>query len=222
MLNFFQKQKGIALMLAIVMVSFVLLVVIFSSAISSGQLKFTSGQNDSTRAFSAADTGIEYALSRINLKLPVGQDASTCGCDALNALGSTWCPSGMPLSSNAEYCVMVDNPATPRKITAVGRTTDTKIRRSLEVLVPAYAAGGNTFNTFCVAGGANLVPNTVCTGLGYAGATGLTGTSAGNCAAADYATAQKTALIISTVDNAGANRSFTTLGTNYYAVQCFK
>src|SRR3990167_6594742 len=140
----FLRQKGMALLLSIMMVTLILLLAVFVSSISTGQIRFTGSSTDSARAFSAADAGIEYAMSRINLGLAVGGSTDPCACGANPAV----CPSAV-LSSNTKYCVTADNPVSPRKITAVGVTTDTSIRRSLEVMVPAFAAV-NTFATICV------------------------------------------------------------------------
>ena len=205
-----KKQSGISLLLALMLVSFTILLVVFAASIGAGQIRFTGSSADSTRAFAAADTGIEYALSRINLGLAVGQDAASCQC------GATWCAASSGFTSNEEYCVTADNPSSPRKITAVGRTTDTKIRRSVEILVPAFAAV-NIFNTFCVNGVITLTLNAECVARGYAGATGMMGTSTVSCNSVMSASVGRT------VDNAGANVTLAGLGAgNYYTYQCYK
>jgi len=205
-----KKESGISLLLALMLVSFTILLVVFAASIGAGQIRSTGSSADSARAFTAADTGIEYALSRINLGLAVGQDASSCQC------GATWCAASSGFASNEEYCVTADNPSSPRKITAVGRTTDTKIRRSLEILLPAFAAV-NTFNTFCINGVTTLNLNAECVNRTYAGATGVMGTSATSCNSA------MSSLVGRTVDNAGVNTTLTGLASgNFYTYQCYR
>lgn len=199
-----KKQRGIALLLSLMMVGLVLLLAVFISSLSSGQLRFAGSSADSSRAFSAADAGIEYALSRINLSLPVGADISSCKC------GVTWCPAAA-LSSKTQYCVTADNPAQPRKITAIGYTTDTNIRRSLEVMLPAFAAVGG-FATFCTNGVSSLNLNTFCTTNAYAGATGLIGFGAGSCGTNQFPVSAL----------ARTDVTLTTASGNYYNVQCYK
>ena len=205
-----KKQSGISLLLALMLVSFTILLVVFAVSIGVGQIRFTGSSADSARAFTAADAGIEYALSRVNLGLVVGQDTSSCQC------GATWCAASSGFASNEEYCVTADNPSSPRKITAVGRTSDTKIRRSLEIVLPAFAAV-NTFNTFCASGVISLTLNTECIARGYAGAAGMMGYNSIGCN--NIMTAQTGR----TVDNTGANVTLTgLLAGNYYGYQCYK
>lgn len=208
------KQRGIALLLALMMVTFMALLVVFASGISTGQLRLAGSSSDSGRAFGAADAGIEYALSRINLGLAVGQDAATCKC------GTTWCPAvASAFTSKAEYCVTADDVLKPKKITAVGRTTDTKIRRSIEVLVPVFAAV-NGFDTFCLTGVASQNLNTYCTGKGYAGATGLAGDAGGFGCNSDAAAA----IVFRTKDDLIPPGNFivTLSAAKSYVVQCYK
>lgn len=205
-----KKQKGISLILALMMVTLVMFIVSFASSLSVGQLKFTGSSTDSSRAFTAADAGIEYALSRIDMGLAVGDNATSCQC------GVTWCPS-TPLESNAQFCVTADNPSSPRRVTAVGRTTDTHIRRSLEILLPVFAAV-DTLQTVCFDGdGSAQSLNTICTNVGYSGATGMVGINTFECTASPAA-----ALNDSPTRIARSDRVFTTGGTNYYSVQCYQ
>ena len=205
-----RSQKGVALILALMMVSFMLLLVIFASSIGAGQLFFAGSTTDSSRAFGAADAGIEYALSRINLGLVVGEDAASCKC------GAGWCPA-TALDSKTQYCVTADNSARPRKITAIGRTTDTSIRRSLEVVLPTFAAV-NTFSTICFDGdGSVQSPNTMCASQAYAGGTGMVGISTFDCTAASGGSIINPASTL-----ARSDRTFPTVGTNYYLTQCYK
>jgi hypothetical protein len=96
----------------------------------------------------------------------------------------------------------------------VGRTTDTKIRRSLEVAVPALVqAAVNSFYVICQDGtGANVILNSVCTGGGYLGATGVYGYTAGSLCAAKSGGASRV-----TFTDQGV---LLTAGTGYY-VQCY-
>ncbi|MDO8557981.1 MAG: hypothetical protein Q7S09_02175 [bacterium] len=205
-----KKQRGVALLLALMMTAFIVLLVVFVSSIGSGQLRFAGSSTDSTRAFSAADAGIEYALSRINLGLVVGQDAASCKC------GAGWCPS-TPLSSNVQYCVTADNPSRPKKITAIGRTTDTSIRRSIEVVLPAFGIV-NQMATICFDGtGSVESPNSMCAAQTYAGATGVIGVTSTDCTGASGAS-----LISPASTLARSDRTFTTVSTNFYVVQCYK
>lgn len=207
----FKKQQGVSLLLALMMVTLIVFLVVFVSAISTGQLRLSGSAVDSSRAFSAADAGIEFALSRINSGLSVGDTVASCGCDS-----GAWCPS-TKFSSNAQYCVIADNPAQPRKITAIGRTTDTNIRRSLEIIVPVYAAMG-TVSTICYDGdGSVQSPNSMCTSQTYNGATGMIGVTASDCMAASGG-----AIVSMNSSIARSDRTFTTVGSSYYLVQCYK
>ncbi len=199
-----KKQRGVALLLSLMMIAFIVLLVVFVSSIGSGQLRFAGSSTDSTRAFSAADAGIEYALSRINLGLTVGQDAASCKC------GAAWCPTP-ELTSSSVYCITADDTAKPKKITAIGRTTDTSIRRSIEVVLPAFGAV-NGFATFCTSGVSTLNLNTFCTTNVYAGATGIVGFAPGVCGVNQFP--------VSSI--ARTDIALTTLAGNYYVVQCYK
>lgn len=206
-------ERGVALLLALMMVTFILLIAVFVASLSSGQLRLAGSSGDSSRAFAAADAGIEYALRQVSLALPVGQDAATCKC------GAAWCPASPPtFSSNAEYCVTADNPSSPRKITAVGRTTDTGIRRSLEIVLPGVLAAVGQLQTICFAGnGSAQSPNSMCITQSYFGGTGLIYTTVSDCIAVAGPT-----LISGTSQLARSDRTFNTVAGSYYLVQCFK
>jgi len=61
-LNFQNRQKGISLYLALLILGILLAIGLAISAILLGQIKMIKGMGDSVVAFYAADTGIEKAL----------------------------------------------------------------------------------------------------------------------------------------------------------------
>ncbi len=61
-MKYFNKQKGLSLYLAIVIMVILLAIVLGAGAILLGQLKVIKGMENSVIAFYAADTGIERVL----------------------------------------------------------------------------------------------------------------------------------------------------------------
>ncbi len=58
----FNKQKGVSLYIAIMIIAILLAIVLGAGAILLGQLKVIKGMENSIAAFYAADTGIEEVL----------------------------------------------------------------------------------------------------------------------------------------------------------------
>lgn len=205
-----RESRGVALLLSLLLVTLITMLVLFVAAIATSQVRLAGSSVDSSRAFAAADAGIEYALSRINLQLRV---------DRLCSDG--WYPRP-PLSSGTEYCLTVDNAFRPTRVTAVGRTTDTGIRRSLEVILPVFAAV-NGMGAICVAGPRTGTLDDFCSAApgpgsaNFRGATGLIGIGAGACGSSSA-----DSRLAITFDAGGSGVSYTVGGSAFWIIQCYQ
>lgn len=65
--NAVNKEKGIALLITVIILSVVILAAAFIAVVSSTQLKLASDIADSTAAIYAADSGIEWQLYQIRV-----------------------------------------------------------------------------------------------------------------------------------------------------------
>jgi len=214
------KSRGVALLLSLMLVTLIVLLVLFVAVITTSQLKLAGSSTDSSRAFAAADAGIEWVLSRINLGLAVdGSTGRLCG--------SGWWPASPGLASRTQYCVTVDNPTKPTRVTAIGRTIDTGIRRSLEVILPVYAAV-NVVKTICWQGsGTTITLDAICQSSGdqgrpYLGSTGVysAGANNSNCTTAKpWGPTGGTEL---TIGSSELTPSAAWLSARAYLVQCYK
>jgi len=63
-MRYFNKQKGVSLYIAIMIIVILLAIVLGAGAILLGQLKTIKGMENSIMAFYAADTGIEEVLMK--------------------------------------------------------------------------------------------------------------------------------------------------------------
>jgi len=69
------KQKGVSLYIAIMIIAVLLAIVLGTGAILFGQLKIIRGMENSILAFYAADSGIEKVLMNRNNPLPFNGDS---------------------------------------------------------------------------------------------------------------------------------------------------
>ena len=120
----FNKQKGVSLYIAIMIISILLAIVLGSSAILLGQLKVIKGMENSIIAFYAADSGIERILmDRADPTLSPVFFECPCGGPVVCTLGN-----------NINYCVDAQSLSAPDNfyIRSVGEYKGTK--RAIEVV----------------------------------------------------------------------------------------
>lgn len=72
-------QKGIALLLSIIILAIVILITVLIAAIVAMQLKLASDINDSAAAIYAADSGVEWQLYQIRQGASVSSPAMSNG-----------------------------------------------------------------------------------------------------------------------------------------------
>lgn len=73
----FNKQKGVSLYIAVMIIAILLAIVLGTGAILLGQLKVIKGMENSIMAFYAADSGIEEVLMNRSNPLPFNGSSGT-------------------------------------------------------------------------------------------------------------------------------------------------
>lgn len=115
------KEKGaIALLLAIIIISVVFTISVGMAIVRMVQIKFALNVSDSTISYQAADSGIEYALSKI-------QSDST----GSNIDGGSICPNEAEIGLG-KYCLELDYAGDDVvSIRSIGKYRNTK--RAVEI-----------------------------------------------------------------------------------------
>ena len=70
-MKYFNKEKGVSLYIAVMIIAILLAIVLGAGAILLGQLKVMKGMENSIMAFYAADSGIEEVLMNRSNPLPL-------------------------------------------------------------------------------------------------------------------------------------------------------
>ncbi|OGZ34100.1 MAG: hypothetical protein A3I88_03215 [Candidatus Portnoybacteria bacterium RIFCSPLOWO2_12_FULL_39_9] len=117
------KQNGaVSLLLTILVLAGILVIALGISKIILQEIRMTGQVGESTKAYQAADTGIEWALYQvIKVKQPI-PDSKLCA-------NNGW----TNLDSQTAYCLEITQgtPQTPEKIKAIGRVN--RVRRAVEI-----------------------------------------------------------------------------------------
>ena len=133
MAKYSNSQKGVALYITLVITSIILAIALGVSLILIGQLKMTKEMGDSTKAFFAADAGMEMALDEEMSEIELANGFYTASMDgSTNYFYEVWINSS-PLCGAICGTIPIDADCTGQYLCYKSKGTYKDITRAIEI-----------------------------------------------------------------------------------------